>query len=225
VRIRPVTLSLIDVCFVDPSDNLRFDEQLLAAGAGVLRLWESAKECVVLGQSGRCERDVLLDACWAAEVPVLRRCSGGGAVLLGPGCLNYSLVLPLQWNSRWRDVRYSLRWAMERMRQALGLAGLRNEGDCDLVLNDRKVSGNAQRRTQSAILHHGTILYDFDSARAECFLKPPHRQPRYRAGRSHAEFLGNVPLSAGQIRNRLAEAWCYQSWMACRNIPDEVAHI
>jgi lipoate-protein ligase A len=79
------------------------------------------------------------------------------------------------------------------------------------VLNDRKVSGNAQRRTQSAILHHGTILYDFDPARAERVLKPPHREPRYRAGRSHAEFLGNVPLSAGEIRGRLADTWCCQS--------------
>ena len=42
MRIRPVTLSLIDVCFADPSDNLRFDEQLLAASAGVLRLWIDA---------------------------------------------------------------------------------------------------------------------------------------------------------------------------------------
>jgi lipoate---protein ligase len=205
---RRVTLSLIDVCAANPCDNLRFDEELLAAGDGVLRFWESPQECVVLGRSGRCERDVDLAACRAAAIPVLRRCSGGGAVLLGPGCLNYALVLPLEWNSAWRDVRYSLHWAMNRIRRALGIAGLRNEGDCDLALHTRKVSGNAQRRTRSAILHHGTILYDFDAARAERFLRLPQRQPQYRAGRSHREFLGNVPLNAAEIRHRMVESWC-----------------
>jgi lipoate---protein ligase len=202
------TLSLVDVSLENPSDNLRLDEELLAAGNGALRLWESTQECVVLGQSSRLDCDVNLDACRKGAVPVLRRCSGGGAVLLGPGCLNYSLVLPLALNAKWREVRYSLRWVLTRVRRALGVADLRMEGDCDLALQGRKISGNAQRRTQEAILHHGTLLYNFDVTRPEEFLKPPHRQPRYRAERSHRDFLGNLPLNADEIRRRMVTAWC-----------------
>jgi len=204
---RPDRLSLIDVELSDASDNLRFDEDLLHAGHPVMRFWETVQECVVLGRSGRVERDVKLDLCRRSRIPVLRRCSGGGAVLLGPGCLNYSIVLPLEWNVRWRDVRYSFEWTMTLVRRALGVPGLRSEGS-DLSLDDRKVSGNAQRRTQTAILHHGTILYSFDGHRAEHFLKPPLRAPQYRAGRSHRDFLGNVPLDAEEIRERLVAAWC-----------------
>lgn len=129
-------------------------------------------------------------------------------MLLGPGCLNYSLVLPLALNAKWRDVRYSLRWILARMRRALGIIDLQTEGDCDLALHHRKISGNAQRRTQVAILHHGTLLYNFDATRPEGFLKVPHRQPRYRAGRSHRDFLGNLPLTAEEIRRRMVAAWC-----------------
>lgn len=203
-----LALLLIDVQLPHASDHLRFDEELVTAGRGVIRFWETTQECVVLGRSGQCERDVDLDACHRASVPILRRFSGGGTVLLGPGCLNYAIVLPISWNSAWGDVRYSFRWIMNRMRQALRLPGLRLEGDCDLSLNDRKVSGNAQRRTSEAILHHGTILYDFDPARAEQFLRPPHRQPAYREGRRHRDFLGNVPLSTEEIRQRVTSAWC-----------------
>ncbi len=203
-----LALSLINVQLANPVDHLRLDEDLLAEGKGVLRFWEATEECVVLGQSGQSERDVNLTACEAARIPVLRRRSGGGAVLLGPGCLNYAIVLPLAWNTAWRDVRYSLNWTMDRIRQALKIANLRNEGSCDLALYDRKVSGSAQRRTQSAILHHGTILYGFDASRAERFLRPPHRAPEYRAGRSHRDFLGNIPLNAEHIRERLMDAWC-----------------
>lgn len=205
---RPVRFSWLDSPDASAAEQLRLDESLLLAGEGLLRVWETESECVVLGHSGRADRDVKVEACRSANVPILCRCSGGGAVLLGKGCLNYSIVLPFEWEPKWREVRYSLKWAMNRMCLALALPGLRREGECDLALQKRKVSGNAQRRTQSAILHHGTLLYDFDAARAERFLRPPGRQPRYRLGRTHTDFLGNLPLTSGEIRQRLREAWC-----------------
>lgn len=194
----------MDVSLPDPAVNLHLDEQLLLEGAGVLRVWESASECIVMGQSGRAEREVYEPS----EVPVLRRCSGGGTVVLGPGCLNYSVVLPLKWDPRWRGVAFSLRWVMQRMRAALDLPGLRVAGSCDLALRGRKVSGSAQRRTRDAILHHGTLLYDFDRSRVEQLLRMPRRWPTYREDRGHAEFLGNLPFSASELKQRLAEEWC-----------------
>jgi lipoate-protein ligase A len=205
---RSIALSWLNPAVACPGEQLLLDEELLMAGNGVLRLWETGQECVVLGHAGRPERDVHVAECNRAGIPILRRCSGGGAVLLGPGCLNYSLVLPLEWQPLWSEVRYSFDWAMSRMRRALAVPGLRREGDCDLALNGRKISGNAQRRTPRTILHHGTLLYNFDAARPERFLKPPQREPRYRAGRTHADFLGNLPLTADQIRQRLVDEWC-----------------
>jgi lipoate-protein ligase A len=204
----PMEFLWIDTPDNHPIEQLRLDEQLLEEGRPVLRTWETDRECVVMGYAGRPDRDVHLDACEHTGTPVLRRCSGGGAVVLGPGCLNYSVVMPLAWEPRWSDVRYSVAWAMDRMRRALAVSKLQREGDSDLALNRRKVSGNAQRRTRRAILHHGTLLYDFDPSRAERFLKPPLREPGYRAGRSHHDFLGNLPLTVNEIRHRLVAAWC-----------------
>jgi len=204
----PPTFNWLEASPAGPDENLRLDEELLQEGNGVLRVWESAGECVVLGQSGRAERDIRLNECRSAGVPVLRRCSGGGAVLLGPGCLNYALVMPVSWHRECRDVRYSMAWIMSRMRRALAVPEVRCEGQSDLALNGRKVSGNAQRRTQSAILHHGTLLYAFDGTRPEIYLRRPVREPSYRGGRTHREFLGNLPLSSREIQHRLREAWC-----------------
>src|SRR5205085_5656541 len=140
---RAATFSWLETPSAGPAEQLRFDEELLIEGKPVLRLWETAQECVVLGYAGRAERDVHMAACNRAGVPVLRRCSGGGAVLLGPGCMSYSLVLPLEWEPKWREVRYSLEWTMDRMCRALALTGLRHEAHSDLALHRRKVSGNA----------------------------------------------------------------------------------
>lgn len=188
--------------------NLSLEERLLERAEPVVRTWESSREYVVLGQAGIIERDVHFEECQRAGVPILRRSSGGGAVVLGPGCLNYSLVIPLRNHPQCVDVRLGMEWILGRIVKALAVPGLELAGDSDLALDGRKVSGNAQRRTRDAVLHHGTLLYAFDAARAERFLKPPARQPAYRTGRTHIAFLGNLSLSADELSARVREEWC-----------------
>src|SRR5215470_19204848 len=88
----------LDLTLATPAENLALDEALLLeaeAGRGgeVLRFWEWPLPAVVLGAGGRLAEDVDEAACRADVVPILRRSSGGGTVLLGNGCLLFSLVL------------------------------------------------------------------------------------------------------------------------------------
>src|SRR5438093_1002596 len=89
------------------AENLLFDEFLLSQREEALRFWECSRPVVVLGHGGRLKEQVRIDACAADGVEVLRRGSGGGAVVLGPGCLNYSLIFSLEAHPAWRDVRRS----------------------------------------------------------------------------------------------------------------------
>ena len=186
------------------AENLALDELLLDHQKEGLRFWECPQPVVVVGRGGRVEEQVRVEACEADGVDVLRRSSGGGAVVLGPGCLNYSLVFSLQRLPRWRNVRQSLREILSRMTDALGAEIC---DPSDLVWQGKKVSGNSQRRTANVLLHHGTLLYDFDPDLASRYLLEPKRQPEYRRGRTHAQFLGNLPFSAQDIQNRVMEVW------------------
>src|ERR1051326_2411706 len=92
-------MNCIDLTLPTPEENLACDEALLEgcnAGAGLetLRFWEPQGYFVVVGYSNRVGQEVKVKACAQQAVPILRRCSGGGTVLQGPGCLNYSLILP-----------------------------------------------------------------------------------------------------------------------------------
>ena len=189
-------------------DGLALDSvwfQRLEAGedSGALRVWESPFPVVVLGRSNVLSRDVNTKACAADGVAVVRRDSGGGAVVLAPGCIAYSLLLSLDRHPALRDVRSGYRWILGHLIDVLSVPGLAIRGLADLAIGERKVSGNAQRRGAHALLHHGTLLYAFDSGLAERYLMEPCRQPDYRGGRRHADFLGNLPLAAGDIRARL----------------------
>jgi lipoate-protein ligase A len=181
--------------------------QSVEAGAPgpLVTIWEATQPLVVVGRSGRISEHVHLEACEADDVVVLRRESGGGTVVLAPGCLNYAVVLSLVSSPHLIDVAESFRVILGRVARGLAVPGLSIAGGTDLALDGRKVSGNAQRRGRRAVLHHGTLLYGFDPALASRYLREPTRQPAYRAGRRHVDFVANLPLPAATLRTRLAD--------------------
>jgi lipoate-protein ligase A len=155
-------------------------------------VWSAPAPAVILGRSTP-DSYVDLEACARAHVPVVRRESGGGAVVLGPGCLNYTLVLSCELHPHLREVSGSYRHILGAVAAATGAPNLRIE-ESDLVLGDQKCGGCAQRRMRHTVLHHGTLLFDFNPDLAELFLRTPAKQPAYRRGRRHRDFLTNIDL-------------------------------
>ena len=207
-------MKYIDHTFPTPAENLACDEALLdlaeAGGGGeVLRFWEPPGTFVVLGYANQAAREADLPACRAAGVEVYRRCSGGGTVLQGPGCLNYSLILGVG-TSGLDSITGANCFIMERQRRALAPlvpAPVEVLGHTDLATGGRKFSGNAQRRKRRFLLFHGTLLLDFDLNQIGKLLRPPSRQPAYRQGRSHGDFLTNLHLPGNAVKTALREAW------------------
>jgi lipoate-protein ligase A len=169
--------------------------------------WRTLLPVVVVGRSRPIADDVVKEACQEDGVRILRRFSGGGTVVLGPGCLNYAVVLSLVSCPALADVAGSFRIILGRIVAALDVPGLAIAGRTDLVLGGLKVSGNAQRRGRRALIQHGTLLYDFDPGLASRYLREPTRQPAYRAARSHSDFIGNFRLPVEAIQARLEKAW------------------
>ena len=175
-----------------------------SGSAGYLfRTWETSTPAVVVGRNNAIREHVITEACERDQLQVLRRFTGGGAVVVGPGCLNYAVAVSLVSFPELADVAASFKAILGRNVDAIGVAGLSIDGSSDLSLGGRKVSGNAQRRGRRALLHHGTLLYDFDAALAARYLKEPRRQPEYRRRRPHADFIGNLPVSGDTLRARL----------------------
>ena len=165
-------------------------DALAAGGPEALHLWEASGYAAVLPRSGSDASHLLRPE--SPGVEVIRRTSGGGSVVVGPGCLCYGLVLSLDRRPELLDVPRSYQTLLGAL--AAELPGVTVAGS-DLLAGDRKVAGHAQRRTRHGLLHHGAILHDFDLPLITRTLREPRRRPAHRGPRTHDDFLANAPAT------------------------------
>jgi lipoate-protein ligase A len=221
-------MKILDLTLPTPAENLAGDEALLQAAetdnsGEVLRFWESPTHFVVVGYANKVATEVNVAACEARKIPILRRCSGGGTVVQGPGCLNYALVLRIAGDQPTHSIHATNQSIMEHNREAISSAlrtphsALRIEGHTDLTIGALKFSGNSQRRQRNFLLFHGTFLLNFDLALVGELLHPPSLQPAYRRSRPHDEFVANLNLESTTIKHAMAKTW--QASEPLENIP------
>jgi lipoate---protein ligase len=208
-------MKYLDLTLADAASNLACDEALVElfetrrVNHGLLRIWESEKHFVVLGHSNKIDSEVDLAACESERVSIFRRLSGGGTVIQGPGCLNYTLILRNGIDAP-AGIKESFRFVLEHHKRCIeqmiedpvDIAGV-----SDLVIDGRKFSGNAQYRKRVFALLHGTFLLNFDLGLAARCLQLPSKQPVYRQNRPHLYFMCNLNLDSMKLRQALREVW------------------
>ena len=209
---RGESMIYIDQNYSTPAANIAVEQILLDSAESkdgpdeVLRIWEPASNLVVMGRGGRVNDDVFLKECRQNEIPVIRRFSGGGTILSGPGCLMYTVVLSLEKSPFLRDIAQCHRYVGEKMKCAYQELGHEIEllGHSDLCVDGKKFSGNAMRIGRSHLIYHGTLLIDFELEQIPRYLKLPPRRPDYREDRGHLDFVTNLQVE----RKQLAESLC-----------------
>ncbi|MFW6170813.1 MAG: lipoate--protein ligase family protein [Planctomycetota bacterium] len=211
-------MKLLDLTLPTAAENVALDEALLeqaeqGGGPGeLLRLWELSSPSVVIGRSSRLAEEVNVGACQELGIPILRRCSGGAAIVAGPGCLMYSVILDYTQRPHLRMLDQAHGFVLGVVRTAL--ASLAPDvvmmGTSDLARHGQKFSGNSLRCKRDFFLYHGTVLYRFPLALiGQCLAAAP-RQPDYRRNRPHDAFVSNFPATAQQLRRVIRQGWSIQ---------------
>jgi lipoate-protein ligase A len=174
------------------------DDDLVAEGRGVgrpvLRVYRPEASAVVLGAASKPEIELDLAGCRAAGIPLLRRWGGGCAVVIDPGDVIVSVVhaAPGFVGTKGHCARIS-RWLLAAISR-LGIEPATLEGSSDLALENRKFAGACIHRGEGLLHYSACLLVTPDLDLIDRCLRHPPREPAYRAGRPHRDFVR--PLSA-----------------------------
>jgi len=175
-------------------ESLPFDRQALERferEGPYVWLWEPTQLICVLG-AGTPVGDVDLPLCRATDVPVYRRKGGGGAVILSPG----NLVITACYDASRRA--FATQWinpiaqAIVRALHAIGLPTATVRGLGDVALGERKIVGSSLYANRRVALYQGSLLVNSDLDLIPRYLPHPSKEPDYRQGRSHLDFVTSL---------------------------------
>ena len=175
---------------IDPYYNLAFEEYVLThrTEGDYLLLWQN-ESTVVVGRNQNTAEEINADFVEAHSIRVVRRNTGGGAVYHDLGNLNYSFITDAGEKEEVSFARFTQ--PVVKALCDLGLsasAGGRN----DILVENRKVSGTAQRLSGSRILHHGTLLFDSDPFMAAGALSVHPEKFQSKSAKSVRARIGNI---------------------------------
>jgi lipoate---protein ligase len=173
---------------VDQTVNGDMLDDYRRSGVPVLRIYEPASLCAVLGAAGKPEQDLLLDALERDGVPWMRRRGGGGTVVLGPGQVVLAVVTEVASPFRNREYAAEINaWIVEALRR-LSVTGVHGEGISDLAIGEKKIVGTSIYRTRLVLFYQASLLVCNDISVFTRYLAMPMKVPEYRRGRTHEEF-------------------------------------
>jgi lipoate-protein ligase A len=200
----PRPIDFMDMGADSAAFNMGLDEAILeetsaGSSAGCLRFYAWEPRAVSIGYFQGAREECDPEACVAEGVDLVRRCTGGGAVFHDQE-LTYSIVLPLSDPLAAGSVLDSYRRLCAGLVEGLARLGLKAEFAPlnDILIDARKVSGNAQTRRSGCLLQHGTLLLGLDREAMFRFLRVPREKAAGRDGGRPAARVASISEMLGR---------------------------
>ncbi|MFP4116857.1 MAG: biotin/lipoate A/B protein ligase family protein [Candidatus Aenigmatarchaeota archaeon] len=208
----------------DPVENsyrkMATDEAILQAVSegevkSTLRFYRWSEPAVAIGYFQSVKEEVDVEKCREDDVEIFRRMTGGGAVYKDPkGEINYSIIAPEELKGIPSDIKESYRKISECIIRALKKIGIEAEhsGINDVVVEGRKISGNAQTRKNGVLLQHGTLLLDFEPEKMVKYLKISEEKSKDKVTSGLEERVTTLKerkpgLSMKEVKEALSQAF------------------
>ncbi len=197
-------------------EQLQLEEALLRGNEGNFCIVnQGSSPAIVMGISGQPEQLLDVSRVRSDKIPVIKRFSGGGTVVVDENTLFITFILAKEHLDvpafpepilRWSSGIYESSWQIPHFQ-------LRENDYCIGAL---KCGGNAQYIKKDRLLHHTSFLWDYSENNMN-YLLLPNKRPKYRQDRPHKDFLcrlkdyaGNQEQLIAQLKNELVKRFYIQ---------------
>lgn len=176
------------------------DIHLLADKTKRFLIWIPDKRYIILGASNRAEIALNVENVKQDNIMVLKRPSGGQTVMLTPNNLIVAVVFHQPNGLQPKDVFDKINSLIISVLKKEDIHNLSMKGISDIAIDGKKISGSAIYRKKDVLLYHAVINMGESATTFERYLKHPTKEPDYRNGRRHSEFITSLK-EIGYTRN------------------------
>lgn len=173
----------------DPYFCLAAEEYLLKNfSKDIFMLWQS-HDTVVVGKHQNALAEINYPFVRENNITIARRISGGGTVFHDAGNVNFAYIKNVNDTAEINFKKFT-KFVVEALAE-LGVTAV-NSGRNDLLVNDKKISGNAEHVFKKRVLHHGTLLFDSDLSSLGHSIKVAPGKYTGKAVQSNRSFVANI---------------------------------
>lgn len=170
--------------------NLALEQYLLDSKEGnIFMLWRNDR-AVIIGKNQNAYAELDVDYVEKNNIKVVRRLTGGGAVFHDIGNINFSFIVSETEKAVLDFARFT-KPVIEALK-SLGIENVCLSGRNDIMIGDRKISGNAQSSYNGKTLHHGTLLYSADLSMLSGALRVDPEKIKSKGIKSVRNRVGNI---------------------------------
>lgn len=158
-------------------------------------IWQPDNTYIILGRSNRmAETSVHLEHAKKNGIKIYKRPSGGEAVILSPKTLVISAKLPLNNEIKTHHYFKLINSSIIDALSEMGISQLGNKGISDISIGVKKILGSSIYRKQKTLFYHAVLNISEPIENISLYLKHPKKEPDYRMGRKHEEFVTSLKI-------------------------------
>jgi len=161
--------------------------------------WQPEETFIVIGASNKPEDSLNEGNILAGNIPVYKRPSGGQAVVLTP---NTIVIAMLKNETGIKSPKAFFQFVNSRVIAALekvGVKQLSQKGISDIAIGEKKILGSSIYRNKEKNFYHAVLNISEDAEVFEHYLNHPVKEPDYRKGRSHRDFVTSLKVEGYTI--------------------------
>jgi lipoate---protein ligase len=168
------------------------DFKIYGESENAFSIWKPDKTCVVLGTSNKPEDALIAENIIRDNIAVYKRPTGGQSVVLTPKTLVISVLQKESAIKAPKILFQKINSFIIQALEQLGVKQLAYKGTSDIAIGEKKILGSAIYRNKDKNFYHAVLNISENADLFELYLKHPVKEPDYRKGRSHKDFVTSL---------------------------------
>jgi len=166
-----------------------------------LKVWKPEDTSVVIGNSNNLDSSLNIKNILEDNVSVYKRPTGGEPVLLSTNVLIISISNGVNKEQKAKEVFKNYNSMIIDALESFNIHNLSQKGISDIAIGEKKILGSSMYRNKDKIFYHAVLNISESPELISRYLNNPGREPDYRKGRDHTEFVTSIEKSGYKIKS------------------------